>query len=1083
MKSLFIKLFLCCLMFCATTVFAQELKITGIVVDSENMGLPGVNVALKDGTTGTITDIDGNFTIKVPSRKSILIFSFIGYAQQEVSVGDKNSLRIKLVEDSKMIDEVVIVGFGTQKKENLTGAVKSVDVKVLDARPITNVVSGLQGAVAGLSITNDNGGAPGQKMNINIRGTGTVGTSSKGDPLVLIDGIEGDLSLVNPNDIENISVLKDAAAASIYGSRAPFGVLLVTTKKGKKGLAVTYSGNIRMQNPLNTPHMVDSYTHALVSNDANLNAGGGALFGQGMLDKILAYQQGQKMYDKDGNDKHIEWGTGPRGETIMDDWEWESGTWANTNWYDVYLKKISYSQEHNVNLSGGNDKLTYYVSGRYYQQNGLYNYMKDEYNTLSVNGNFNFTINDKISFAWNTRLTSETTDKPSAMNDLFFRNLSKLFPTTPLTMPNGDYNAYSFVPALRDGGQQVSNNQLFYNQFKLTIEPVKDWKIYVDFSNRIETPTYTRQIKQLQEVLPNGEERYIPVFKGLSSGDYKVKDGGFDIQPAAGDRWYEEQNTHITYYNANARTDYEKKFGKHYFKVLLGTQLEYYKTNKVAVGSTGVILDDTPFLPSTSGESNLIGYNSKGDWATLGIFARINYSWNDRYLLEANFRTDAASRFPSNQRWGYFPSFSAGWNIAQENFFENLRDKGFDMLKLRASYGSLGNQNTKNIYPYFEHVETGTPSYTFDGSQIGSILAPKPFSTSITWETVKTIDLGLDIALLSNRLSASFDWYQRTTEEMVGPAKALPNVFGADVPDTNNAEFRTTGWELEIAWRDRINSDWSYEISASVSDYTEKILKYDSADKPLKEGKFFTGKHFGDIYGYRVHGIAKNDDEMNEWIAARHDQSAFSKVWGGGDFMYEDLNNDGKIDNGSNTWDNRGDLDVIGNSTPRYQYGFRGSLVWKFIDFSMFWQGIGKRDLYFTASNFDGIGDAYDRPIAEEHMDYFRYADNYFGENLDAYYARPRTDAANNQVNDYYLQNGAYLRLKNVTIGYTLPQNLRVSKIIKKLRVYVSGENLLTFSPLRIYDPEAIGLSSATWGPGMTYPMFRTYSIGLSATF
>lgn len=219
--------------------------------------------------------------------------------------------------------------------------------------------------------------------------------------------------------------------------------------------------------------------------------------------------------------------------------------------------------------------------------------------------------------------------------------------------------------------------------------------------------------------------------------------------------------------------------------MLLGTQLEYYKTNKVAVGSTGVILDDTPFLPSTSGESNLIGYNSKGDWATLGIFARINYSWNDRYLLEANFRTDAASRFPSNQRWGYFPSFSAGWNIAQENFFENLRDKGFDMLKLRASYGSLGNQNTKNIYPYFEHVETGTPSYTFDGSQIGSILAPKPFSTSITWETVKTIDLGLDIALLSNRLSASFDWYQRTTEEMVGPAKALPNVFGADVPDTN----------------------------------------------------------------------------------------------------------------------------------------------------------------------------------------------------------------------------------------------------------------------------------------------------------
>ena len=1078
MKILFIKLFLCGLMFCATTVFAQELKITGVVVDYENIGLPGVNVTLKGSTVGTITDIDGNFIIKVPSRKSVLTFSFIGYASQEIAVGDRTSLHIKMTEDSKMIDEVVVVGFGTQKKENLTGAVKSVDVKVLDSRPITSTVSGLQGAVAGLNITNDNGGAPGQKMSMNIRGAGSISAGSSSGPLVLIDGIEGDLSLVNPNDIENISVLKDAAAASIYGSRAPFGVILVTTKTGKKGLSVSYSGNVRMQNPLNTPHMVDSYTHALVSNEANRNAGGGDLFGQGMLDKILAYQQGREMYDSKGEKMNIGWGTGPRTEDKVD-WEWESGTWANTNWYDVYLKNLSYSQEHNISLDGGSEKITYFVSGRYYQQNGLYNFMKDNYATLTLNGNFNFKINDVVSFSWATRLVNETTDKPSAMNDLFFRNLSKLFPTTPLTMPNGDYNAYSFVPALRDGGQQVTKNQVLYNQLKLTVEPVKNWKIYVDFANRSEVPTYTRQFKQLTEVLPNGNLGFIPVLKGLSSGKYEINkdNSGFTVEPNSGDRWYEKHHGKVAYYNANARTDYEKTFGKHYFKVLVGAQLEYYSTEKTQVGTTGIISDDTPFL-SVDSKNKVLRLENRGEWTTLGFFSRINYSWNDRYLLEANFRADGASRFPSNKRWGYFPSFSVGWNIAQEDFFEKLRDKGFDMFKLRGSYGSLGNQNV-GMYQYFQHIKTSTPAYTFDGGETNGLLAPDPFSTNITWETIETIDLGLDLAFLSNRLNTSFDWYQRTTKDMVGPAQSLPAVFGATPPDENNAELRSRGWEFEIVWRDRVGKDWNYEIGASLSDYQDVVTKYNSPDNALKG--YYKGKRLGDIYGYRVHGIAKNDDEMNAWLV-NHDQTNISKVWGGGDFMYEDLNGDKGITDGAKTLDDPGDMTVIGNTTPRFQYSFRGSLRWKFLDFSMFWQGIGKRDLYFESSTFDGMGDAYDRPIAEEHMDYFRYADSLFGENLDAYYARPRTDAANNKPNDYYLQSGAYLRLKNVTVGYTLPSNTRLNKLVKTLRVYVSGENLFTFTPLRVFDPEAIGLSTATWGLGLTYPMFRTFSVGLSVT-
>lgn len=1080
MRILFLRLFLCCLAFLSIPGYAQGIRVTGTVLDENKEGLPGVNVVVKGTTNGSITDLDGKFSINVPTKKSVFVVSFTGYKTQNIPVGDKTDLVINLYEDTQMVDEVVIVGFGTQKKENLTGAVKSVDVKVLESRPITSTVAGLQGAVAGLNITNDNGGAPGQKMNINIRGAGTVGVGSSASTLVLIDGVEGDLSLVNPNDVENISVLKDAAAAAIYGSRAPFGVLLVTTKQGKKGLSVTYNGNVRMQNPLNTLHMLDSYSHALVSNEANRNIGGGDLFGQGMLDKILAYQQGRKMYDKDGKDQHIEWGTGPREKPNDNDWEWESGTWANTNWYDVYLKKISYSQEHNLSLDGGTDTFTYFVSGRYYKQNGLYNFMKDEYRTMNLNGNFKFKINDKVTFNWNTRLVDETTDRPSAMNDLFFRNLSKLFPTTPLTMPNGDYNQFSFVPALRDGGQQITKNQQFFNQMKLTVEPIKDWKIYVDFGSRIEIPTYSRQYKKLQEVSPQGDLRYFSPLKGMSTGKYEIKDGDFVVEPKAGDSWYEQKNGKVVYYNATARTDYEKKIKRHYFKVLLGAQIEYYKTSSMRVGSTDILSDEHPFIPTDS--ENIIRLDNKGDWSTIGIFGRVNYSWADRYLVEANVRADGASRFPSNKRWGYFPSFSVGWNIAQENFFESLRDKGFDMFKVRASYGALGNQAYTSFYPYYQQIKTEKPSYVINGNRAEGIKVPDPYSTDITWETIQTTDIGVDLALFSNRFNASFDWYERKTKDMVGPAVALPNIYGAKIPKTNNAELRTRGWELELVWRDRINKDWGYEIGGSLSDYSDVITKYESSDKSLKDDNFYVGKNLGDIYGYRVHGIAQNDNEMNEWIKNGHDQSGISQNWGGGDFMYEDLDGDGKITSGANTLDNKGDLTIIGNSTPRFQYSIRGSLTWRFLDFSMFWQGIGKRDLFFTSSTFDGMGDAYDRPMAEEHMDYFRYADSPFGENLNAYYARPRTDDANNKPNDYYLQNGAYIRLKNITLGYTLPKNTKLKKVVKNLRVYVSAENLFTLTPLRVFDPEAIGLSTSTWGMGLTYPMFRTFSIGLTVT-
>lgn len=1088
MKNLFIRMLLCGFSFLALNVYAQKIEVSGKVIDSSKEGVIGASVQVKGTNIGTVTDVDGNFSISVPNKNAVLRITLMGMQPQEVTVGNKTKgLVISLSEDSKLLQEVVVVGFGTQKKENLTGAVKSVDTKVLESRPITSAVAGLQGAVAGLNISNDAGGAPGQSLQINIRGVGSIGQGSSSSPLILIDGVEGDLSLVNPNDIANISVLKDAAAASIYGSRAPFGVVLVTTKSGKKGMSVSYNGNIRFQNPLNTPDIVDSYTHAIVTNDANKNSGAGLFYNKQQLDKILAYQRGEKGDPNDEDGKWLEYGTGPRDKN-NDEWTWQDATWGNTDWYDVWLKDFSYSQEHNVSMDGGTDKYNYFVSGRYYKQNGLYNFIKDDFTTLSVNGNFNYKVNKYVTFNWNTRWVNESTDKPTVMDGLFFHNLSRTRPTVPLYMPNGEYNKTSLIPALRDGGQVVDKNSLLYNTFKLTVEPVKDWKLYADFSHRMESPIYTRQLKKVYETLPSGNISPINLFEGMGAGELKANaNGTFTVRTNPGESYFERMNGRRNYINFSARTDYEKKIKNHYFKVLLGYQMEYYSNENTRVGSNDILSDDHPYIPQSS--ATVLRSEKKYEWSTLGLFSRLNYSYADRYLLELNFRGDAASRFPEDKRWGYFPSFSVGWNIAQENFFEGLREKGFDMLKLRGSYGSLGNQNTTSAYPYFQQITTSNPygGYVFDNATATAIQAPNPYSSSITWETIQTTDVGIDVALLSNRLNASFDWYERATKDMIGPSKSLPNVFGAPVPQTNNAELKTKGWEFEIIWRDRVNKDLSYEVSASLSDNTTKVTRYDSPDGSLsnpdgipRDEIYYQGKDIGEIWGYRVKGIAKSDNEMNDWLAI-HPQKALGDYWGGGDLMYENLDNDPEINAGGNTIYSPGDRTIIGNSTPRYRYGFRAAITYKAFDFSMFWQGVGKRDMYFNSSTFFGVGGQWDRAITTDHLDYFRYADHIYGENLDAYYPRPRIDANNKWANDRYLQNASYLRLKNVTIGYNMPKSVKLGKCIKGLRIYVSGENLLTFTNLRCYDPESV--SGAGWGEGKTYPMYRTYSAGMNLTF
>ncbi len=1051
-----------------STVMAQ-ITVSGTVVDESDSPLPGASIVVKGEKGGVATDIDGKFTLKVPGENSVLVISFIGYDVQEIKVADKRRFDVKMTSATQMIDEVVIVGFGTQKKVNATGAVKTIDNKSLESRPISNALQGLQGVVAGLNITNDQGGGLGQEMEINIRGVGSIGEGSDSSPLVLIDGMEGDLSTINPNDIESISVLKDAAAASIYGSRAPFGVILVTTKSGERGLRVNYTGNVRLSQPISVPEPVDSYTYALMVNDAFVNTGSTAQFSETQLNKILAYQRGELQYGIEAVDG-------------SDDWTWGQRSFGNTNWYDVFLKDFTTSHEHNLSVSGGSDKVTYYFSGNYMGQTGLYNYADEYYKRLALSGKVGVRFNDYVTFNWTSRLVSTDNDKPSSLNSLFFHNLGRRSPLMPVYMPDGSYNKESMIPSFLEGGRQGDRNLQLYNQANLTVEPIKGWKIYVDLNSRIENKTGDQNFAALTYLTPAGETVYYSPLEGVASRFEINSNGTFRIQPGDGESTYQRYKGHVNYFQSNVYSDFEHTFkDKHYFKVLVGMQTEYYYNETLRMATKDILLDDVPFINSTS--DDILVSETKGEWANLGFFGRLNYTYDNRYMVEVNLRYDGASRFPSNQRWGFFPSVSAGWNIANEKFFEPVRNGiKLEYLKLRGSYGQLGNQNTTSFYPYYQQMTASQGTVVLGGAQANVLPVFDPYSSSLTWETIENAGVGIDIGMFSNRFNTSFDWYQRTTKDMVGPAQSLSAVYGADAPLTNNAELRTRGWEFEVSWRDRIGANFSYGISASLSDYQSVVTKYYSATGSLSG--YYEGKVLGDIWGYRVLGIAKSDKEMQEHLAVA-EQSSIGSNWGGGDLMYMDLNGDGSVNNGAYTIDNHGDLEVIGNSTPRYAYSFTLEAQWKFIDLRAYFQGIGKRDFFFeNSATFFGIVAPYQRSFYTDHLDYFRYAGSELGANYEnPYYGRLRTDTNNSQVCDRFLQNASYLRLKNLQIGFTLPKTVKLSKYIDHARLYVSGENLLTFTKLRIYDPESIGSTSDDYGAGKTYPQYRTWSVGVELTF
>jgi TonB-linked outer membrane protein, SusC/RagA family len=1043
-------------------------KITGKVTDSStHEPLIGVSISITGASGGTITDQDGNFSIDVPEGVTLHI-SYIGFASQSIKIGNQTHLNIVMQEDSKVLSEVVIVGFGTQKKINLTGAVAAIDSKVFEERPVSSAVQALQGAVSGLNIFNSgNGGELNAAKEINVRGTGTIGSESKGNPLILIDGMEGDINTINPQDIENISVLKDASASAIYGSRAPFGVILVTTKMGKKGRpVVNYNNNFRFNTPIMLPEMANSWEFVNYFNDGNFNNAGSYVYDAAHLQDIKDYIDGKK----DPND------TMPINATSG---KWNTGkAYANVDWMQEYYKDWSSSQEHNISISGGGDNMTYYLSANYQGQDGFLRYGTDKHRRYTITGKISAKLTDYLKVDYSNRFGRTDYDRPTQMSsNVYSEILRRSTPIIPVKDPNGYYVSDShFIENFVNGGRHAEQKDDMSQQVKITLSPVTGWNIIGEMNFRT-TNTWIDEASKMTygHMAEDPEMTYRAYLSPTTDNVY-----GYAYRS--------------TFLNPNIYTNYNRSFGIHNLGLTGGMQHENSKARLMSAKRNGIIVQDLPVLDLTSDNSVIDIKGNRNRWVTTGFFGRLNYDIDNRYLFEFNLRYDGTSRFRRDNRWVWTTSASVGWNVASEKFFEGLREY-VEVLKPRVSYGELPNQNTTSLYPTYQTIPTsiGGGLWLLDGARPNTGASPKLVSTVLTWEKVSTLNIGVDWNAFRNRLTGSFDYFTRKTKDMVGPGVELPASLGAAVPNTNNTDLKTYGWELEIAWRDKIN-DFSYGAGINLSDAQTRITKYPNPTGLLS--KYLEGELLGDIYGYTTIGIAKSDDEMNAHLAALPEggQSVIGSNWRAGDIMYADINGDGKVSNGSNTIHDMGDLKKIGNTTPRYMFGINLNAAWKGIDLSMFWQGVLKRDFYPDANPSGASGDQnmvfwgitqsgrFYSTAFKEHLDYFRAdEDHNLGQNLDAYYARPLFNTKNKVTQTKYLQNAAYMRLKNLQIGYTFPQQWTHKIKLERLRFYVSGENLLTFTNFtKTMDPETAGIGKKG---GVVYPLSRTYSFGLSANF
>lgn len=1064
---------------------AQNRSISGKVFDTNEEPLIGVTVTIENTTIGAITDIDGAFTLQVPEGKVVLNVSYVGFVPQKVTVASgQSNVTVRLSEDAVLLNEVVVVGYGKQKKVNLTGAVASVGGEELENRVTKSLSSMLQGTVAGLNVTTSSG-VPGSSASINVRGITSIHES---EPLVLIDGAVGDIDRVNPNDVESISVIKDASAAAIYGARAAFGVILVTTKSGaaKDGKAtVRYSGRFGWQAPTtSTDYETTGYWSVYTINQF-WQANSGTLY----VD--YTDQDMQELWNR-VNDKTEH----PDRPWVVEDVRNGRNQWVyygNYDWWHSLYRDNRPMQQHNVSISGGKDDVKYFVSGSYDKQTGILRENPDIYRKYNLRSKIDFRINEWLTMSNNTSFYSSQYSylgDGDVENTLAYsaRHALACFPQKN---PDGSW-LYS-TPYLNykvangrhillgeNSHRNVERSTDFTNTTRLVYAPIRELSFTGDFTYRqYQSRNTSRSNVMYYREYPDGE------LLSYATG-------------AGANRLDEAVNTN-QYYSTNIFGTYDDTFNQaHHLSVVGGMNYEAWKNKNISAYGENLVstdLDDLDLVGQNAEGATITGVGGgQNEYALLGIFGRINYDYKSRYLFEVSGRYDGTSRFASGSRWGFFPSASAGWRISEESFFQPVR-QWIDNLKVRGSFGSLGNQNISSYYSFARLIFISSLGYTFGE---GSVL-PKysslsaPIASGMTWETAQQWDFGFDLTMLGNRLNLTVDGYIRDTKDMLTDGVDLPGVYGADLPDMNAADLRTKGYEITLNWRDRLtlgNKPFEYSVGLNLSDYKSVITKYDNENKTFAKD-YYEGMEIGEIWGYVTDGLFQTDEEAKayaEKVVLSYVLKGQTGGWQAGDVKFVDLDGDGKVGIGSNNVDNPGDRKILGNSLPSFSYGISASAQWNGFDVSAFFQGTGNHYWYPAGQSMPFWG-----PYSYPYLSFLQkdfLADVWTAENTDAYFPRAMAYSASggvlSNVNDRYLQNLRYLRFKNLTVGYTLPQSWTGKARIESVRIYFTGENLCYWSPLkkhsRYVDPEAAIDRSDAYNNAY-YPWQKSFLFGIDVTF
>ncbi|MBP0902954.1 SusC/RagA family TonB-linked outer membrane protein [Mariniflexile gromovii] len=1042
---------------------AQQLQITGMVTDSNGQPLAGANILEKGTFNGVQADFDGKFTMRVSSQKATLTVSYIGFVSKEVTVNNQSSIAITLTEDVSALNEVVVVGYGTRKRTTVTSAVSQVGSEVFENRPVANATLALQGAVGNLVITTTaNGGEPGAQPNINIRGlvtsSGDLGSVGNSSPLILIDGAEMDISQINPEDIETVTVLKDAASASIYGARAAGGAIIITTKSGKDmkgGMKVSYTNNFSISQPTIWPEQASAIDFAYTMNDTASNTGLSPYY----TEEELGWIQ-QNMANPGSAPTLIPNSAG----NSWDQSNFGLGATGSTNWKDFLFSSWSLRSKHDINFRGGDEKLNYYISAGTYNEDGLLATTTDTYSRHNLDAKIASKPNKWLSFELLTKATLAKLDYPWDQQfgrGRVFDVLSKLKPTLPTVDPNnGEPLANASYPSWDYNRESNVNNQISILP-RITIEPIKDLLINLQYNYRRVNNKQVFTSAEQQWTRPDGTLGYITARSQTL------------VRPSLDTNEYLSPNLFATY---------TKSVKGHNFDVTAGYQNEQYNVFNMNANAYNLLTDNVQSLSSAVGV--ITASDNISHWSTESVFGRFGYNYKEKYIGRVTYRRDGSSRFEPGNRLTGLPSFELGYNIAKENFWPI---KDISMFKLRATQGSLGNQNVGN-YLYISTLPISNGTFLFNGARQFFTNPPNLTSQNLTWETVKTKDLGIDILALKNRLGFTFDWYRSDTNNLASEGETLPAVLGTNQPLVNAGTIRVQGWEAELTWKQSLG-DFNYNIRAVLSDYKQTVLEYPNPTNGINNN-FYAGGDLGAIWGLTWEGWFQTAEEATERNLVINQRYVHNSTFGVGDAKYADLNGDGFINNGDGTLNDTGDFRVIGNSTPRYQYGITLGASWKGIDFNMFIQGVGKRDVSLsTHQRFRGPAQGpLHANVLVEHLDYFRPLDTTspLGPNLDAYFPTPYAqNPGNNNRNyrfntDHFLQNGAYTRLKTMQIGFTIPKVVTEKYKIDRIRIFVTGENLLTISKLMFYDPETV---PGEFGSAYSYPLSKVISTGLNISF